>query len=546
MVPQHYQLSQLGGNLDVNGNDIVSVSNTDIDIIPNGTGKTNFGGTAGVVLPSGTTAQRNTTTGIIRFNTTTGLAEYYDGTSFKPIDSPPDITSISPTSLDEQDLDQNNTIVITGSNFSSGATVKIVGNDNTEITPASTTRDSSSQITITTPTSGMTASNEPYGIKVTNSSGLFKQVDGLLSINDLPVFSTPAGSVGTLQNADRSASNLTNITATDEESDTITFSQTAGTLPTGITLGSDGTWSGTANQETSNTTYNFTVTATSGGQSATRDFSISVLAPINVEYLVIAGGGGGGSDRSSTGLYGGAGGGAGGYRSSISGESSGGGATAESPAVFVPSSTYTITVGAAGARGTYSDGDNQGKQGGNSSISGTGVSITSTGGGGAAGASIGSSSGGSGGGGAQGGNGSAGTSGQGFAGASRSGNDVNGGGGGAGGAGSSSKPGGVGVQSNVTGSNTYRAGGGGGASGGAGGNGGGGSANGGAGSTNTGGGGGGSQNNNTSGAGAGGSGVVFLKILTSQYTGTTTGSPSVSTVGSYKILQYNGSGSYTA
>ena len=31
---------QLGGNLDVNGNDIVSVSNGDIDIIPNGTGKT--------------------------------------------------------------------------------------------------------------------------------------------------------------------------------------------------------------------------------------------------------------------------------------------------------------------------------------------------------------------------------------------------------------------------------------------------------------------------------------------------------------------------
>ena len=30
---------QLGGNLDVNGQDIVSVSNGNIDIIPNGTGK---------------------------------------------------------------------------------------------------------------------------------------------------------------------------------------------------------------------------------------------------------------------------------------------------------------------------------------------------------------------------------------------------------------------------------------------------------------------------------------------------------------------------
>jgi len=34
---------QLGGNLDVNGNDIVSVSNADIDIIPNGSGDVNLG-----------------------------------------------------------------------------------------------------------------------------------------------------------------------------------------------------------------------------------------------------------------------------------------------------------------------------------------------------------------------------------------------------------------------------------------------------------------------------------------------------------------------
>jgi len=34
---------QLGGNLDVNGNDIVSTSDADIDIIPNGTGDVNLG-----------------------------------------------------------------------------------------------------------------------------------------------------------------------------------------------------------------------------------------------------------------------------------------------------------------------------------------------------------------------------------------------------------------------------------------------------------------------------------------------------------------------
>jgi hypothetical protein len=45
---------------------------------------------------------------------------------------------------------------------------------------------------------------------------------------------------------------------------------------------------------------------------------------------------------------------------------------------------------------------------------------------------------------------------------------------------------------------------------------------------------------------AGGSGVVILKIATADYTGTTTGSPTVSTVGANTILVYNSSGTYTA
>ena len=36
---------QLGGNLDVNGNSIVSVSNGDITIAPNGSGEINLNGT---------------------------------------------------------------------------------------------------------------------------------------------------------------------------------------------------------------------------------------------------------------------------------------------------------------------------------------------------------------------------------------------------------------------------------------------------------------------------------------------------------------------
>ena len=43
------------------------------------------GGTEGTKLASGTTAQRGSTTGQIRFNSTTGLAEYYTGTALSLI-----------------------------------------------------------------------------------------------------------------------------------------------------------------------------------------------------------------------------------------------------------------------------------------------------------------------------------------------------------------------------------------------------------------------------------------------------------------------------
>ena len=42
-------------------------------------------GTEGTKVATGTTGQRGSTQGQIRFNTTTGLAEYYNGSSFTKI-----------------------------------------------------------------------------------------------------------------------------------------------------------------------------------------------------------------------------------------------------------------------------------------------------------------------------------------------------------------------------------------------------------------------------------------------------------------------------
>jgi hypothetical protein len=70
-----------------------------------------------------------------------------------------------------------------------------------------------------------------------------------------------------------------------------------------------------------------------------------------------------------------------------------------------------------------------------------------------------------------------------------------------------------------------------------------------AGTANTGGGGGGGAGQSGVGssvASAGGSGVVILSVPTALYSGTTTGSPTVTTSGSNTIIKFNASGSYTA
>ena len=300
------------------------------------------------------------------------------------------------------------------------------------------------------------------------------------------------------------------------------------------------------------------------GWIPTSDDDVTLETPqsYTTDFLVIAGGGAGG------GSFRGGGGGAGGYRNSYSTESSGGGGSSETSLTLTPGTTYTITVGSggSGSAGTF------GGSGSSSSISGTDITdITSTGGGGGASyATDNAQDGGSGGGSAgntPGGTGGNGTANQGFDGGDFAA-DVDGGAGGGGasevgkntGTGATDGDGGDGLASSITGSSVTRGGGGGAGNygsanvtiGGAGGGGAGASGNptsspAVAGTANTGGGGGGNAEPGALGIGAnGGSGVVILRLPTANYTGTTTGSPTVSTSGSDTILTFNASGSYTA
>jgi hypothetical protein len=304
---------------------------------------------------------------------------------------------------------------------------------------------------------------------------------------------------------------------------------------------------------TNSTAYTFTVTASnSSGASLASSASSSVTtqAPlVSATYLVVAGGGGGG--RGANEGYGGGGGGAGGLRSASSS--------------LTLATTYTVTVGAGGAGGSGNYASNM-TNGLNSSIIGTGLSYSSTGGG--AGATVfgtGSAGGsGGGGGGHYSGTGAAGGAGNaggytpvegynGGAGYSGSGAAA-GGGGGAGGVGqaANNSAGGVGSSSYSTwatdtssGSSNYYAGGGGGGAGsatGSGGTGGGGAGSAGgsgtSGTSNTGGGGGGCGNG--SGGGNGGSGIVIIR--TADTVGTATHTGTLYTTGGYKYYKFNATG----
>ena len=298
------------------------------------------------------------------------------------------------------------------------------------------------------------------------------------------------------------------------------------------------------------------VDATQGWMAVTaaNEGTQAMGAAADIEWLVIAGGGGGAGNH-----YSGAGG-AGGYRTNFGG----------TKLTLTKGNQYTATVGAGGSSNATANGS----PGVDSSLAGTGITtITSTGGGyGGVGDTDVGGDGGSGGGG--GGTGKVGGSGNTPSTDPSQGNDGgtanNGGGGGggiggAGGAGGASNggSGGAGVNNSITGAAVGYAGGGGGAAWNGtvgvathgGGNGGqdvgaGGCIAAAAGTNGTGGGGGGSCGYNyCSGyllGGAGGDGIVIIRIATAAYTGTTTGSPTITTDGTDTVIKFLSTGTYTA
>jgi hypothetical protein len=284
---------------------------------------TEIAGTEAARMPVGTTAQRaNEQSGDIRFNSTLSLMEYYDGTGWKSIDSAPVVSSISPDNIADTDNDVD--ITITGSFFASGATVKAIGSDASEISAGTVTFNSSTELVANFDGTSFSDALEDYDIQVTNISGLSGTLADSLAVNASPAWTVASGSLGTIYDAGRTGISIT-TGATDDEGATLTYALDSGSLPSGLSLNtSTGAITGDATAVGSDTTSTFTLSVTDGTNTATRNYSITVKSPTITSYtstgsgtfsvpsgvsaldvLVVAGGGSGGTEHAGGGGAGG-------------------------------------------------------------------------------------------------------------------------------------------------------------------------------------------------------------------------------------------------
>ena len=245
-------------------------------------------GDGGVGVSTMTTTQRNALSGVKKgqfiFNETLNLAQYYDGASWKSIDSPPNISnftldggSTTLTATIDDEAAGNATIVINGSNFdtTAGTVVFVPETSGSNVTVQSIVRNSANQFTVTVTRSNFTEANGPYTLKLTNGSGLSALLASAITADDsLPSFAQAAGSLGTAYN---SVAATFDGSATDADGDTITYSISAGSLPSGLSINSStGSITGTPSGN-SDGNYTFTVSAATSTGTSTRQFIIAIV-----------------------------------------------------------------------------------------------------------------------------------------------------------------------------------------------------------------------------------------------------------------------------
>ena len=297
----------------------------------------------------------------------------------------PTVSSVSPTNLLSGDGTGNHTIVITGSGFTGGS-AKLINASGSSINFASQTVNSDTQITGVVAKSNVPGSGEPYDVNVTAATGLASTLENQINVDQSPVFSNAAGSLGIFSDSGRTITPITVFASDPESGGDASYTIESGSLPAGLSGVSESSGfkiSGTANAVGSDTTSTFTIRAKDAASNVSdRQFTIQILAPVSqsftssgtfsvpasvssVNVLIVAGGGGGGGSA-------GGGGGAGGlvYRPGFA---------------VTPGGTVSVTVGSGGAHGGYDQSQNainKPSQTGQDSVFGT---LTAKGGGGGSG-----------------------------------------------------------------------------------------------------------------------------------------------------------------
>jgi hypothetical protein len=225
-------------------------------------------------LPNGTDLQRPSITniGMIRFNTDKDSLEQYTSIGWKIIDVPPIINSFSGI------INENvsTTLTIYGLYFNSGCTVFIKGGAVNNVDRGLvTTFISSTQVTVNTNATNINyVSGASYDIKIVNPTGSeFTLTPGGV-VDATPTWTTTAGALGTYY--DRSNTISYQLSASDSDNDSITYSLTTGSFPTGVSVSTSGLISGDPGDVTSDTTYPFGISAIANNIAVERTFNFVI------------------------------------------------------------------------------------------------------------------------------------------------------------------------------------------------------------------------------------------------------------------------------
>ena len=163
---------------------------------------------------------------------------------------------------------------LTGTNFVSVPIVELISSTGAITRASAVTFNNSTSLTVTT---NLAAGS--YFVRVENNDGgAVRSSSAILAVSNAPVWSTSAGTLGTIV---AGATQSFTLLAYDDDSTAVTsYTLVSGSLPGGFTLDGDssiGTISGTESGATTTTTYSFTIRATDNeGQTTDRAFTITV------------------------------------------------------------------------------------------------------------------------------------------------------------------------------------------------------------------------------------------------------------------------------